>query len=110
VLTSAPVNQGQDGNGKELCQGRIRLGSLKHFFTMRMTELWNRLLGELVDAPCLSVFNRHLDNALINVLSLLVNPEVVRQLDSMVVEGLFQMNYSMQCYAAFFSPKSTFCG
>ena len=47
------------GNGSKLCQD-IR----KHFSTKRVVEHWNRLPREVVDAPSLSVFKRHLDNAL----------------------------------------------
>jgi len=50
---------------------------------------WNRLLREVVDAPSLSVFKRHLDNVLGNMLKLLVSPEVVRDLDWMIVVGPF---------------------
>ena len=32
----------------------------KHFFTERVVKPWNRLPGDVVDAPCLSVFKRHL--------------------------------------------------
>mgnify|MGYP001852929642 CR=1 FL=1 len=52
------------------------------------------LLGETDDTPCLSVFKRHLDNALNNVFYLLVSSEVVRQLDLMIFVGPFQVNYS----------------
>ena len=54
---------------------------------------WNRLPSEVVAAPCLSVFKRHLGNALINMLELLASPELVRQLDSMIFLGPFQLNY-----------------
>lgn len=53
------------------------------------------LLGETDDTPCLSVFKRHLDNALNNVFYLLVSSEVVRQLDLMIFVGPFQPNYSI---------------
>ncbi|GAB0208170.1 mitochondrial enolase superfamily member 1 [Grus japonensis] len=56
------------GNGSKLCQGRFRLDFRKHFFTERVAKPWNRLPREMVDAPCLSVFKRHLDNALNNML------------------------------------------
>ncbi|KAK4826122.1 hypothetical protein QYF61_005274 [Mycteria americana] len=56
------------GNGSKLCQGRFRLGIRKHFFTKRVVKPWNRLPREVVDAPSLSVFKRHLDNALSNML------------------------------------------
>ena len=54
------------GNGSKLRQGRFRLDIRKHFFTERMVKHWNRLPREVVDAPCQSLFQRHLDNALNN--------------------------------------------
>jgi len=41
----------------------------------------NSVPKEVMDAPNLSVFKRHLDNALNNLLQLLVSPELVSQLD-----------------------------
>jgi len=48
------------GNGSKLCQGRFR----KHLSTESVVKHWNRLPSEVVDAPNLSVFERHLDDTL----------------------------------------------
>jgi len=56
------------GNGSKLCQRRFRLDIRQHFFTERVVKPWNRLPREVFDAPCLSMFKRHLDNALNNML------------------------------------------
>lgn len=50
---------------------------------------------EVVDVPRLSVFKMHLDDALINVLYLLVILEEFRQLDSMIFVDSFQLNYTV---------------
>lgn len=56
------------GKGTKLCQGRVRPGIGKIFWTVRVAKGWKRLSSKVVDAQCLSVFKRHLDNALNNLL------------------------------------------
>jgi len=56
------------GKSSKLHQGRFRLDIRRHFFTERVVKHCNRLAGEVVDAPSLSVLMRHLCNALNNVL------------------------------------------
>ncbi|KFP60317.1 hypothetical protein N322_12898, partial [Cariama cristata] len=55
-------------NGSKLHQGRFKLNIRKPSFTKRVVKHWNRLPIELVDDPSLSVFKKHLNNALNNML------------------------------------------
>ena len=54
------------GKGSKLRQGRFRADIRKHLFAKREVKHWNKIPAEVVDAPSLSVFKRHLDNALNN--------------------------------------------
>lgn len=60
----------------------------KHFFTARVVKLCKRLPGEVVDAPNLSVFKRHLDNALAKRLYL-GQPWTGQETGQRIVVGLF---------------------
>jgi len=42
--------------------------SMKNFFTLRMTEHWNRLPREAVESPSLEIFKTHLDVVLCSLL------------------------------------------
>ena len=55
---------------------------------MRVAKRWNKL-SKPVDAPFLSVFEIHLD-----VILIVVSFGMIRQLDLMIFEGSFQLNYS----------------
>ena len=57
----------------------------------------------MVDALCLSVIKRHLDNVLSDTSELLIGPVVVRLLDLMMFEGFFQRNCSVLFYTVLFS-------
>ncbi|KFW71281.1 hypothetical protein AS28_04827, partial [Pygoscelis adeliae] len=55
-------------NGFKLKGGRFRLDIRKKFFTLRVVKHWNRLPGEVVDAPSLETFQVRLDGALSNLI------------------------------------------
>lgn len=63
-LCSLVGTGGMHGNSTELCQQRFKLDTGRNLFTVRAVKHWSRLLGKAVDAPCQTVFERHLGNAL----------------------------------------------
>ncbi|KAK4830044.1 hypothetical protein QYF61_008382 [Mycteria americana] len=60
-----PNNRTRD-NGHKLKHRRVPLNIRKHFFTMRVTEPWHRLHGEVVESPSLEIFKSHLGRVLNN--------------------------------------------
>lgn len=68
---------------EEIAQSCTRGGSdwtLGKVSIIRVVKHCNKLPEQVVDASCLSVVKRCLDNVLRNMLYLLVGPEVVRRL------------------------------
>lgn len=73
------------GNGSKIHQGMIRLDIKKHLFIERVIKSWNTLPSKVVNVLSLSMAKMPLDNDLNNMLYLSLGPELVRQLDQMIV-------------------------
>ncbi|KFV76462.1 hypothetical protein N308_05937, partial [Struthio camelus australis] len=55
-------------NGHKLNHRQFHLNLRKNFFTVRVTEHWNRLPREEVESPSLEIFKTRLDVILGNML------------------------------------------
>jgi len=47
---------------------KFRLHMRRNFFTLRVTEHWNRFPREVVDSPSLEIFKTHPDKVLCSLL------------------------------------------
>ena len=55
------------GNRHKMKHGKFHLNKKKNFFTLRVTEPWNRLPREVVESPSLETFKTHLGVVLCNL-------------------------------------------
>ena len=56
------------GNGHKLKPGKFHQNMRKNFFTLRVTEHWNRLPREAVESPSLEILKTRLDTVLCSLL------------------------------------------
>jgi len=56
------------GNGHKRKQRKFQLNTRKNFFPLRVTEPWPRLPREVVESPCLEIFQTHPDAVLCSLL------------------------------------------
>ena len=58
--SSVASNNRTRGSGQKLKYGKFHTNAEKNFFTVRMTEHWHRLLGEVVESLSMKIFKTHL--------------------------------------------------
>jgi len=67
LFSVVPRNRTRD-NEHKLRHRKFQLNTRKNFFTLRVTEPWNRLPREAVESPSLEIFKTHLDKVLCSLL------------------------------------------
>lgn len=73
----------------------------KIYLHWRWSNTRAAFLQRLLMPQNLSVFRRHLNNALSNMHQLWISPELVRQLYNMTVVDLFKQNYSIPLHSSY---------